>query len=611
MLKSTYPSNEVTLACCAILFALIGWPCSIRATNRSAETADKEVFSCPPDSGFSYRSIYSPTGLNAATSAELGLNNFDADWGIWGHNLKKAVDADDNEELDATVDGYKVPEQLCFSSRELYRRTVEYITDNFDDHHSIRIVIGPTDYPDACTCHNCVQLGNTPHNGTPAVAHFAEQLSKRFPVHQFFILSYLSTEQPPAHALPQNVGVIISAMPLPFSLTDKAPDPHNLFVQQLTKWKRVVKHLYVWDYINNFDDYLTPLPLLKILRQRLLYYKAQQVEGLFLNGSGYLYATFDDLKTAVLAGLMRNPNRSVEELAKAFLQKAYPVSCEWIYQYYMELENRLPRNEPFDLYMGSDRLKQLNSSAGSKLYDFYNGLNTYIAQAKGQERKNLQQLHAALAFPLLEMARMYNIHATLRCEAARKELHKAVAAGTILYYNEAEQTVHDYLTEWERYMPPSEITHNLLSGIIPQVTMYNHKEEVLHPAELLTLTDATHGFPGNYHCGWVIFPTDSVSLDFSVSDLTDSGTLKLSFLQMTRHHIVPPDEMEIYKNDTLYQKVSFASFDKEEEVSSDGRSRMIKTSIPFSMDGATRLTIRLTSSTKGRQIAVDEIAFIK
>ncbi|MDR0962132.1 MAG: DUF4838 domain-containing protein [Mediterranea sp.] len=599
------------MVCCVTFLISLACSCGTRATNQSAEITDIYAGDCLSDSGFCYRNIYSPTGLDAATSAELGLNNFDADWGIWGHNLKKTVDAENNEAFNATVHGHKNSAQLCFSSQELYQRTVDYIVENFGEYQSIRIVIAPTDCPDACTCNNCTRLGNTANSSTPAVTHFVEQLSKRFPVHKFFILSYLSTEQPPTHPLPQNVGVIISAMSLPFCLTDKEPNPHNRFVKQLTQWRRVIKHLYVWDYINNFDDYLTPFPILKVARLRLQYYKKQQVDGIFLNGSGYLYATFGDLKTAVLAGLLRNPNRSVEALAKEFLKKAYPVSYKWIYNYYMLLEDQFPHNKPFHLYMGSNQLKQLYFSA-SKFYDFYNGLNTFIEQSEGQERTNLQQLRTALSFPLLEMARMYNMCPKAWIEGVKKDLYDAASVGTIQYYNEAEQTIHDYLTEWEQYMmPPSDISNNLLSGIMPKVMIHNDEDDIPACAELLTLTDAVHGFPGNYHCGWVVFPAKSVDLNFSVNDITGSGTLKFSFLQMPRHHIFPPVELEIYKNDVLYRTLPLVSYDKE-VISSDGKSHMIKKSVPFSMDGVTRLTIRLIGSMKEReQMAVDEIAFVK
>lgn len=52
-------------------------------------------------------------------------------------------------------------------------------------------------------------------------------------------------------------------------------------MQQLNQWKKVTKNIYIWDYINNFDDYLTPFPILKIAQQRLRFFKQNGASGIF------------------------------------------------------------------------------------------------------------------------------------------------------------------------------------------------------------------------------------------------------------------------------------------------------------------------------------------
>ena len=56
-----------------------------------------------------------------------------------------------------------------------------------------------------------------------------------------------------------------------------------------------VNNIYIWDYINNFDDYLTPFPILKIAQQRLQFFKQHGASGIFFNGSGYSYSSFDEM----------------------------------------------------------------------------------------------------------------------------------------------------------------------------------------------------------------------------------------------------------------------------------------------------------------------------
>ncbi|MDR0895394.1 MAG: DUF4838 domain-containing protein [Prevotellaceae bacterium] len=610
MCNSIYHSDSLwKILFCGICIHLLLTGCGTHAKHKSGSDEYRSEHTVP-DLGFSYRSIYSPTGLNPDRAARLKLNNFDADWGIWGHNLKKLVANNGDKVLYATIHGAKDASQLCFSSDKLYQLVESYIIDNFGESPTTRIVVAPTDSPAACTCERCRQLGNTPNNSTPAVTWFAEKLASRFPSHRFFILSYLSTELPPDHSLPANVGVLISAMTLPFCLVGEKEECHSPFAQQLTLWKSVTHQIYVWDYINNFDDYLTPFPILKIARQRLLFYKKNRIEGVFLNGSGYLYSSFDDLKTSVLAALLNNPNQSIDKLVREFLEQEYPVSKEWIYHYYMQLEERMPTGKPFNLYMGSDELKQLYFS-GSCFFEFFEGLNTFIEQAVGHEREKLQLLHTALSFTGLELMRMYDGQSGKHTKNWIRNLNRAVSDGSLTCYSESEQTLLNYLNDWKLYIDNSDVTDNLLAGIMPQVTMPAGKEMPLSSSALLYLTDGIHGLPSNYHCGWTILPANDVSLDFFVTDMPAKGILKCSFLQMPRHHIYAPLEIDIYTDNMLCQRVKLNPADLSEKRI-DGKGKMVKKSIPLSLDGVTHLTVRLMGpdSNKG-QIGIDEIAYVK
>ena len=73
--------------------------------------------------------------------------------------------------------------------------------------------------------------------------------------------------------LPSNVGVLISAIELPLRLVNKKHTQEKQFIQSLKQWKNVTKQIYVWDYINNFDDYLTPFPILRIAGEILAVFR--------------------------------------------------------------------------------------------------------------------------------------------------------------------------------------------------------------------------------------------------------------------------------------------------------------------------------------------------
>ena len=274
---------------------------------------------------FDYQSIYSPYGLNADHTGVIGLNNFDDSWGIWGHNLRKVL-GKDAEKVYATIHGKTDDSQLCFSSEDMYRQIENYIVDNFGEKGNSRFVISPDDTPYACTCATCTALGNTEKNATPAVTELILHLSQRFPKHTFFTTSYLTTQQVTDKQLPSNVGVIVSAIDYPLRRTDGKDEQDKKFAEQLDNWKKVTNNIYIWDYINNFDDYLTPFPILKIAQQRLQLFKQHGASGIFFNGSGYSYSSFDEMRTFVLSALLINPELPVDELIKSYFNQEYPVS---------------------------------------------------------------------------------------------------------------------------------------------------------------------------------------------------------------------------------------------------------------------------------------------
>ena len=146
----------------------------------------------------------------------------------------------------------------------MYRQIESYIVDNFGEKGNFRFVIAPDDTPYACTCATCTALGNTEKNATPTVTELILRLSQRFPKHTFFTTSSLTTQQVTNKQLPPNVGVIVSAIDYPLRRTDGKDEQDKKFAEQLDNWKKVTNNIYIWDYINNFDDYLTPFPILKL-----------------------------------------------------------------------------------------------------------------------------------------------------------------------------------------------------------------------------------------------------------------------------------------------------------------------------------------------------------
>ncbi|CDA87189.1 uncharacterized protein BN772_00602 [Bacteroides sp. CAG:754] len=559
---------------------------------------------------FDYQSIYSPAGLNCDYTGVMGLNNFDDSWGIWGHNLRKVL-GDNTDKVYATIHGKTDDSQLCFSSPEMYTQIEDYIVNNFGEKGNSRFVIAPDDNPYACTCASCTALGNSEKNATPAVTELVLRLAQRFPKHFFFTTSYLSTQQATDKQLPANAGVMVSAIDFPLRRIDNKDAQEKKFAQQLENWKKVTKNIYIWDYINNFDDYLTPFPILKIAQQRLQFFKKNGASGIFFNGSGYSYSSFDEMRTFVLSALLINPEQVVDDLIRNYLNQEYPVSKKWLSDYYIDLENSAQSGKKLGLYAG------IRESEGTylnpeKFIKFYDEMGHFVSDAKGKERKKLHELQTALSFTRLEMGRDHSYDTYGYAKRNGKEIqtvpqarkwvtqlkeHKAFSG--MEYYNESANEIDYYIKEWEQYILASDIKKDLFLGITPSSTPKTNKNS------LKRLTDGTHGLPDNYHCGWIIFPQEECTIDLPVKGINESGTVYISFLNLPRHRIYAPQQIEVSRDGASYKKINLSPDDYVE------KGEMVKAVVPVDLNGTELLSIKITGTKKpGAQIGMDEIAFI-
>lgn len=559
---------------------------------------------------FDYQSIYSPSGLNPDYTGVMGLNNFDDSWGIWGHNLRKAL-GDNVDKVYATIHGKTDDSQLCFSSEEMYRQIESYIVDNIGEKGSSRFVIAPDDTPYACTCASCTAMGNTEKNATPAVTELLLRLSQRFPKHSFFTISYLSTKQVTDKQLPSNAGIIVSAIDFPLRRIDGKNAQEKKFMQQLNQWKKVTKNIYIWDYINNFDDYLTPFPILKIAQQRLRFFKQNGASGIFFNGSGYSYSSFDAMRTFALSALLINPELPVEELVRDYFNQEYPLSKKWLYDYYINLKNSVQSGKKLGIYAGIAELEQsfLNPE---KFIKFYDEMGDYVSDAKGKERKKLHELQTALSYTRLEMGRNHSydpygyaqrngkqIQPTPQVRKWLTQLKEHHAFTGMEYYNESADEIDYYIKEWEQYILASDIKKNLFLGIMPSSTPPTDKDG------LKRLTDSTHGLPGNYHCGWTTLPKEKYEISLPVKGINKTGNIYISFLNLPRHRFYPPRQIEISKDGAIYKTINLETDDSVE------KGELVKITTPIDLNRAELVSIKVMGAKKPRaQIGIDEIAFV-
>ncbi len=558
---------------------------------------------------FGYRAIYSPTNRNEDARGVLGLNNIDTDWGIWGHNIAQTLPGEPDRSVYAYHEGQRVSSQFCFSSDKLYKYICDYIVDNCGDGKDVsyNFAILPNDNNIVCMCAHCQGVGNTVGNATPAVTKMIRKLAAHFPKHTFFTSAYHTTDKPCKYELPQNAGVIVSAIEWQPGKELKGKNVSQ-FEKTIKAWSAKTQNIYVWDYINNYDDYFTPYPILKSMQRRFKIYRDNGIKGIFLNGSGYDYSTFEDMHTNLLAVLMMNPDANVESLVKDYFCRTYHVAGEIISDYYCSLlRNEESTDKVIPIYGGIDEKIDVFLEPESFI-EFYDTITVLKNRADEEEAYMLRKLITALTFTRLEIARNAGYgeygFATLKDDRVQVNpyVHELLAifndgykAFELTRINEVGDKSADYVESWRKYILQEKYSFNTLYGKELIVASENGKQV------FKGLTDGTPGIPNSYFYGWNIIPEHEVSIELSAKG---ASVLKMNFLSLPRHKIELPSKIEICTGDKVVAQYKPKAEHKDGPQLIEWKERL--------GDQLSKKNITLKLYSSGRyHIAIDEINLIK
>ena len=541
------------------------------------------------ESPFAYKEIYLPE-KDSKQAKELGLNNLDADWGIWGHNLNHVLPSNPAPSIYAVVNGNRTDEQFCFSSDKLYEYIVTYIEDNYGESEQHRFAILPCDNAMVCTCDRCKSLGNTTKNATPAVSYMLERLAKRFEDHLFFTSYYLSTREVPNHNMPKNTGVLVSTMSYPLQATGTPAEEE--FKNILQKWREKMNHVYVWDYVNNFDDYMTPFPILNIMQRRLQLYKEVGVNGVFFNGSGTDYSTLSQLHFYVIGKLLLNPYDDWKKLVTEYCNEHYPTASDLVANFVIEQEDwAANKNHALPLYGG------ITQSIATYLPEqqfvkFHQSLAMILPQTDGKERAELETMWQAMALTRLELNRLN--HSTDDSEPFLDGLRK-LTAKNIRIYSESFWYIDSYFNEYQQMLSHKEESkRNLLFGkrLQPMTALDEEYNDIS------ILTDGQLGLPSNYHCGQMLSSADP-HLKISIPRIAGMKKLKVYLVNNPKYHIIMPEKVTLSSGGRELGSVVPTTDDMDQQRS------IVEFNIPSSASGTLILTIR--RNTADRTMSIDEI----
>lgn len=577
--SNLYTMNKIIVYILVSLCLPLMHSCShVAATNNST-------------GAFEYREIYLPEGTSPE-GRDMGLNSVDADWAIWGHNLFKVVPKKHSHSIYATINETLDERQYCFSSPELLKYVVEYIQEHVGSLKPHRFAILPKDNTLSCQCERCKEKGCTPDNATPAVLDMITRLAKRYPNHMFFTSCYLTTRTLPKDPMPENSGVLISA--IDYYLSPVPTKQEEDFTRLLQEWSTVTKNIYVWDYINNFDDYFTPFPVLGIMQHRFRLYEDNGVKGIFLNGSGHDYSSLSRVRTHLLAALMADPYTDWRILLRDICRKFYPVTGDVVADFMLEQEDYVTtRGKTLPLYDGVQAALRTYLPE-SAFIAFHDKLQELLPQTTGRERMEISKLVRTTMLTRLELMRLSGDVSGARPMV--QQLSSVVADG-VRIYSESFWTVDSYVKDYTELLNLADGSNrkNLLLGkkLIPLTALDEDYSDIG------ILTDGLVGLPSNYHCGQMLSSADP-ALRLVIPTSVKVRHLRVGFTSNVQFRIGLPLRVTLQNG-----RKDLLTVVPRPVTATSGRS-VVEFDIPSSAVGGT-LILNIERNTALRTMAIDEI----
>ena len=178
----------------------------------------------------------------------------------------------------------------------------------------------------------------------------------------------------------------------------------------MEQWKKVCKTIYVWDYICNFDDYITAYPILSVMQQRIQEYHRHGVKGIFLNGSGYFYSCLQEHFSFILSNMLIDPDLDVNEQLRTYYQDALPHIGDFMAAANIALERRArTTKKEFPLYGGiKDAVKTYIYEPGFREY-YAKFLALRDVEMTHRERVIYEKTRQNVSFTYMELVRLHGI----------------------------------------------------------------------------------------------------------------------------------------------------------------------------------------------------------
>lgn len=516
---------------------------------------------------FQYRELHMPLSrkdphyrLWHKLDAKEGKN----EWGLFVHTFQNFIPApvffEDHPEYFSFLNVKRIPDgQLCLSNPEVF----SIILDSLKVHmarkpEALYWSVSQNDTYKPCACESCNEEYELYGGYSGAMIHLVNRIAAEFPDKVISTLAYQYTRSAPLNILPaENVNVMFCSIECNRSMPLRTDPSSASFRKDTEDWCKLTNNIFMWDYVVQFRNLLSPFPNLRVLQPNIQYFHDNGMEMMFQQGSGGLISEFVELRTYLIAKLLWDPDVDIQALMKDFCYGYYGPAGETILQYINDMHDAL-ESSGGNLGIYGYPYDGINSYLTPELIIHYEQLFDKAEKLVAEEAECLNRVRVArlpLEFAIIDIS-LRNVNEELSLfkrkngkwqvredmmERLDQLTERAIAAGVTRYWEHGNYPA-DYRETVERYARSSMQNHLALNKPVELFTDFSENYPVGGAA---ALTDGLKGI-NDYHFNWLGFEGPDMVAIIDLEDKKEVGKVEVDFLQEIKSWVFLPEKVDVY-----------------------------------------------------------------
>lgn len=521
------------------------------------------------------------------------ISNF-SDWGMFVHTFQKLVPPEkyfaDHPEYFAMVGGRRLQDgQLCLGNPDLRKLLKDNLAAAIATNPGATVwSVSQNDCYNYCECDLCRKMYDAYGSYSGAYIDMANELAAAFPEKQISTLAYQFTRQAPVGIKPlPNVNVMFCSIECNRSMPLE-DDPRSAgFVKDMMDWAALTDNIFVWDYVVQFSNYLTPFPNFHVLQPNIRFFRDNGGRMMFQQGSGHSWSDLSDLKQYLIAKLLWNPELNVDSCVRRYISAYYEQAAPFIQQYFDAVQQALEKvknTQNLDIYGFPVFYKKAHLTP--ELMLLYENLMNQAEDAVRDHpvlRERVMRVRLPVDFALLDLA--INTHSPLMPWVVDEKLNqdmllrldqfvercRLTGVTTINERKFTPEAYRDFVLQKSYRM----VANNKLRGAdIRSLTPISAKYPV---GEELAFTDNLLGGL-DFHFNWLGYQGEDMVIVADLKMPVEISKVSMNFLKAVESWVFLPEDVvvEVSEDGILFREVATLRGDNSD------RSYLVK-SIPYNL----------------------------